>query len=484
MLISLVGRNVLRNRKRLLPLAVVLALTFAVLIVGNALLAYSEQSLYQTFARQISGDISVSYAGDQNFTLFGSDALLVGDLYVPEPILGFEELDAFVRTIDSVAEITPAVSGLAQVEIRNRSRNHTFLGVDFERFRRMFPDFELVDGSFPAPGERGILVQDSWPGTPVGQRALMSTARDVSFTLREVPVTGVFRFPVDEATLDRVVLVDPETARVLNNYVLGAVSDADRSGDSASGDFDRELDDLFGDSDPFLFDDPVDEADLESDRSVLDDLEDFFQQTTEEASAERQTVAGSWNFLLISARSRRDAPLIQAELDRAGFNRENGYLVRDWRRTVGGNAEIAWYLQIMFNVGIVFVTLGAIMITTNSLILSVLERTGEIGTMRAIGASRARVAYMLILETLLVVTGSAVVGIVGGVAVSGVINHMHIVVDNPFISLLFGGGALQTTVSPRLIVVHLVSAVVLTVIAMMYPLKRGLEVSPVEAMRT
>jgi putative ABC transport system permease protein len=156
--------------------------------------------------------------------------------------------------------------------------------------------------------------------------------------------------------------------------------------------------------------------------------------------------------------------------------------VRDWYRTVGGNASLVRYLQILFNAGLVFVAVGAAIIATNALVLSVLERTGEIGTMRALGAGRARVALMIAMETLVVVTGSAVVGIVLGALATQALNGADYLVANRYIAILFGGEPVRGIVSSGLVLSHAVAAIVLTAVAVIYPLKKALGVSPREAM--
>lgn len=484
-LASLIVRNVLRNRRRLLPLAGALIVTFLVLVVGNGVLASSDEALYNTFSSHISGDLSVASAEGGAFTLFGSESLLVGEYHIPPTLLRFDELDEVVRELPGVRATAPAITSIARIEVRSRGRTRTILGVDFERYREMFPDLEIVAGDFPEAGERGVMVQPDYGERAVGSRATLSAAHDLSFTVREAPVTGVFRFPVQDELLDNVILVDAETARALNGYVYGAggtvdIPEAEREA------FASDFDDLFGDADTFEDEDAaagVDDADAEAAPATsLEELESFFRETAGEAAADRATAEGAWNFLLIAAEERGRIPEIGRRIEAAGFDRSSGFLVRDWRGTVGGNADIAWYLQLMFNVGVLFVAAGAAMITTNALVLSVLERTAEIGTMRALGATRARVSLMIALETVLVVVGSALVGTLLGMAASALLNAAGVTTDNPYISILFGGQAISSRMSAGLLAAHVGAGFALALFSVVYPLKRALGIAPVEAM--
>lgn len=166
----------------------------------------------------------------------------------------------------------------------------------------------------------------------------------------------------------------------------------------------------------------------------------------------------------------------------AGYTKGQGYLVRDWSASVGGNARLAWALQLLFNSGLLFISFGAVIIAANALLLSILERTGEIGTLRAMGASRLRIALMIFIETLLVVFGSALLGIaVGSMAVRS-LNTAEIIIQNSYIQLLFGGEPLRGEVSGRIVLLHLLAAFLLSILSMLYPLKRALGIRPVEAM--
>ncbi len=544
-LLSIVVRTVLRSRRRLLPLVIAIVLAFIGLIVGNGILASSNERLYRTYAAHLSGDLSVGAAAEANFTIFGSDSLLVGEYQVPPTLIDFERLQDEVDAMPEVRASAPVVTAAARVEVGSRRANHTIIGVDFERYREMFDELDIVEGRMPERGERAVLLQDQWGRDVVGRRAVVTAALDLSFAIREVEVAGLFRFPISDEQLDRVIITDVQTARAMNGYVAGAAgggalpeadravlesdfddlfgagddfgepgeaapdeetpddasgevlpddAGADEPADSPNGDDFGE--DFFGEPDDFGegddADEPADEpapgGDLFGEPDDLDDdpvarLEAFFAEAPEDPEEEPDATAGAWNFLLISLHDRGDAGIVERRLAAAGFGPDSGYTIRDWRGTVGGNAQIAWYLQLMFNIGVLFIAAGAAMITTNALVLSVLERTGEIGTMRALGATRARVSAMIVLETLLVVVGAAAAGIALGAAVISALNAAGITVDNPYIDTLFGGGPVSALLNPQLIGVHLAAGFLLSLVAVVYPLKRALGIEPVEAMR-
>ena len=63
--------------------------------------------------------------------------------------------------------------------------------------------------------------------------------------------------------------------------------------------------------------------------------------------------------------------------------------VRNWRGTAGAFALYVYLLQIAMYAGLFMVGGIVLILTINSLVMSVFERTSEIGTMRALGAQLA-----------------------------------------------------------------------------------------------
>lgn len=483
MLALLALRNVLRNLRRLAPMIAIIVLVFIALIVGNGVLQATGDALYDIYASLVAGDITVSPNAEQNFTIFGSDQLLVGQYLIPPTIVGFQELEETVSRWPEVSGTAGLVSSAARVEIGGRQANHTVFGVDFDSYSELFGELDLAAGSFPESGEPGILVQEEWGEAVIGEEALLATASERSFTLRVVPVTGVFRYPVEEELLDRVVLVDAPTARALNGYLYGSevdetVSDEDRQY------LESDVEDLFGSASESGSAESTDATDggavnLES---LLGSAEQTDPKEARDVALEsRQTLSGAWNFLLVRLKDPSTQPEVMRRLERSGYTEEAGYLLRDWRSSVGGTAQLVWYLRLMFNVGLLFVSFGAVIIATNALVLSVLERTGEIGTFRALGASRIRVGVMIGVETLLVVLAAAIIGILLGWLGTMLISRAGIVIDNQYIRILFGGEPLRGSVTLELILQHLGAAAILTAITTLYPLKRALSIQPVEA---
>ena len=495
MLFSLAFRNVIRNIRRLGPMIFSLVLIFCLLVIGNAVLNTTVESLYRVYARNITGDFTVGPVAEDNFTVFGSDQLLVGQYLIPPTLIDFPEMQELVASWPEIRATAGLITSGARIQFEGSSQDSTVFGVDFTDYPELVPGLRLEEGSFPEAGKPGIVLQKQSSlgrmAEIVGKSVLLASGLGRSFTLREVPVTGLMSYPVRDSMLDSVVLVDSNTARALNGYLYSSVDTEDFSREDQSA-LASDLDSLFGGGgDDAFFGEQTESPLDEGDSGAIDPAAllagDAAEQPETSVPVDIPGVSeskddGAWNFLLVSLYKPGDAKAVMSRLNGEGFNPDRGYLVRDWSKSVGGTALLAQFLQLMLNIGLMFVSLGAVIITTNALLLSVLERTGEIGTLRAMGASRPRISVMIFIETLLVVFGSALVGIALGRIAVELLNALGIVVDNPYIRILFGGDPVRGNVTPGLVGGHLFVALVLTLLSMIYPLKRALGIDPVEAM--
>ena len=83
---------------------------------------------------------------------------------------------------------------------------------------------------------------------------------------------------------------------------------------------------------------------------------------------------------------------------------------------------------------------------------------------------------------LFAVVGGAVLGLALGGVGTAALNTGSLTVENQYVNILFGGEPIRGTVTAGLIGVHLLAAVGLALVALLYPLKRALKIAPVEAM--
>lgn len=124
-------------------------------------------------------------------------------------------------------------------------------------------------------------------------------------------------------------------------------------------------------------------------------------------------------------------------------------------------------------VAIIVAVIGVI----NSILMSVFERTGEIGIMKAIGATRSDIFQIIWLETMAICLSGGLGGVL--LALSGTS-----LVEKAIQSLIdFGTKGSMVAITPQVMLVALAGSAVIGCFAGLYPAWRAASMRPVEAIR-
>ncbi len=121
----------------------------------------------------------------------------------------------------------------------------------------------------------------------------------------------------------------------------------------------------------------------------------------------------------------------------------------------------------------IFTLLSGIVGVSNIMFVSVRERTHEIGIRRAIGAKPRSILMQVVAESVVITTLFGYIGIVGGMVVTGIIDHISKSVeflDNPTVDL---------SIAVKVTVVLIIAGA----LAGLFPAMKATKVKPVEALR-
>jgi putative ABC transport system permease protein len=479
-ILKLALRNVFRHGRRSLTIALLIAAGTALFVAGNAVFANADRGIKASFIKSFTGDFSVSEKADEAFSLFGNEVPIVGAYATPPPLQRHDAIAEALRAVPGVKSVVSVVSGAVRLELGDWHDSAIFFGVAGPEYAQAFPSILVARGAFFAEGEQGILLnaaqvedleKNGGKKVEIGEKVGLTVFSDAGFTIRSVPLLGVFSYATRSSASDRICLVDAETARSLNGYLIGA--GAQGEGGEPSPMVPGSVDELFSSNagDSGAVGEPLDLASVEK---ALGD-------TRARAEATR-TDAGAWNFILLSSDGSGSLARLRSSIEKAISS--GGYEARilDWRGTAGSQAQMVYFLRMIFNAGIVILAFAVIVIIMNSLVITVLERAGEIGMMRAIGASRAYVCRLFVAETMSITLAGTLAGLAIGCAAVALLSLAGIRLRNELLITLFGNSVIRPSIGVLDALMYLAAAMMAGAVAWIYPVRLVLRSQPVQAM--
>ena len=128
-------------------------------------------------------------------------------------------------------------------------------------------------------------------------------------------------------------------------------------------------------------------------------------------------------------------------------------------------------LQILVvSIALISLVVGGIGIM-NIMLVSVTERTREIGIRKAIGAKRMDILWQFLIESIVVTTFGGALGVLGGIGATEIAERFQI------------GGDSQYVITPLWIMVSFIVAAITGLVAGVYPAWRASSLDPIEALR-
>jgi len=486
-------RNLLRRSGKNLVVAILIAVGVAAFFVGNAVLESSVGGIQRAFSDNFTADLSLSERSEQSFSLFGPDIPVVGD-YTSAPLLvNASDIGVRLAHDPGVARTAYVLSSPVLVQA-GRARGYGLgIGVIGDEYFSLFPGLNFKVGAPPARGRTGwVVLTEEWAAkieaaqgrAPApGDKVQLSFFGNQTFAIREATLAGVIQYRPASEILGQVVILDGRVLRALCGYAQTDATPATATGmpEVAMGD----VDSLFSAGSS-----PAAAKNTTGQSSAPVSLEELKKIISE---AHRAGIAsdaspldhqGAWHFILVrtvqGAHKGRIAAALRRDLSGAGLSVQ----VRDWRGTAGAIALYVFLMQIVLYIGLFMVGGIVVILTMNSLVMSVFERTAEIGTMRAIGARRGFIRWLFIVETQALTLIAGVTGILLGSGAVAFLDRVGLQFHNQILTLVFGGTSLHTAISNGNIVLSFVASLVLGAVAWVYPVRLALRIPPVRAIQT
>ncbi len=469
MLFYLAFKNVISRKS---SVVIVLFISFAVMLVAviNSVFDCTENGIEKVFSGSFTGDIAIFPQSDSPLSLFGDETPMTGSLTKINTVVPFVEIVSALESCHEIEKFVPQIMGNAIMEFNGHRFPVCVFGVSAEKYIDCMSSIKIIDGSYFSNGERGVMLSKEHAmemGAKIGDTIQFIVADGSTFRIRAASLSAIYEYPINNETLDRIVLADAFTVRSLMDMIDFSFDDLEidsKKTDLLENDFDIES----------LFEDAEDiEAVFVEDHA--------FEKT--KSLPEVIDSSASWNFIVGRLIPGENPKKIIRELNK--LFKKNFWPVRavDWRTAAGSTAIYLYWMRIIFNAGVIVILVAGFIIINNTLVVNVLNRTQEIGTLRATGASRGFVSIQCMLETFMLTVTAGFLGCVFATAVNTVITASRIEFANLFLRQLFGSDVLSVSTSFNVLLKSMLLSILLGLIGWIYPVRTAMGVSPVQAMR-
>ena len=481
LILKIAFRNICRNTRKTILLGTLIALGMAFLFFANAVFESADQGVRTSFVGSLTGDVVMASESETPFSLFGNEIPVIDDYEIIPSIPGYADISETFSNLNYAEAYTPVVSGAAGVEIGGYRGTSAVFGIVPESYFNVCSDIEIVSGDPAQIAEGGIflcqMIKDAAEkklGRPleIGEEIKLSLYSGGSFKIRKGTYAGCHQYINQTAPFDAIILADPTIVRGLVDYTTGnIISAGEKKGDepAAADDFDLDA----------LFDQAQDTEKAEGEDISLDKVESILADTTER-DALTQVSSSAWSFVLFKAKADQEKQL-KKELAVLAKNNHWNVEIKGWRKGAGLSAQMVFALKAAFNVGIFFIIIGAVLVIVNALVISVLERSYEIGTMRGIGAGKPFISALFIAESMMLTLTAATIGIIIG-AIASAIFSGGIALHNDLLITMFGGDVLRPVITFKNIMLHFAGAALVGALSWIYPVSLAVKIQPVTIM--
>jgi putative ABC transport system permease protein len=527
-------RNLREHKSKTIIVGTIIAVGIMVMTIGTSLIDTATVGIEKNFIENYTGDILIGGISEDELSIFGVQS--IGGIEPTPQLPEYERILSHLASRKDIEVFTPQISGFATITVEGQpdieKRGVTFLfGIEPDSYQRMFDQISVTEGAFPESGQPGILLAQSnrrriekqlEVELAVGDSLLLTGFSDAGIKIREVEIQGFYQLLSETEGIGFSSYIDLPTLRALKAMNVGGYRaiaiEARRTELLDATDLDALFnDDIFND-DGFgtdSFNENVFSSSLPGDifTSVASDGTDDFlnpfaggtQGSSSSDSLHIETSAkenaqppidattgsenpfpllndgGGYEFIVLSLVNARRTTRVVQELN-LWFEQEGiAAQAMDWKGAAGPFSSTADVVRTVFNVAVLLVAFVALIIITNTLLISVMERKKEIGTMRAIGAGKSFVAAMFTAEITVLSLVFGIIGQLGALGVLGIVTLIQIPAGNSLVEILFAGPVLRPVVNLSTLAVDLTVVVVIGILANIYPVLVALKIQPVKA---
>ncbi len=481
-------RNLKEHKAKTLIVGILIAIGIMVLILSNSILDSAEEGSKKVFIENYTAHLLVAKKMDKgSVTAFGYESGQFGppggDSNPTIPQYG--KVYEYLTSLKDAVAVNSETAGMGALikfsEGMEEGAFGMFWGIDPDSYINMFPNnIEIIEGEFLKSNEQGVMLNEKvikdikkelGREVKVGDIITLQSMGN-GIKIHEVQLKGIYKYKNGNATVMQMNLLDVESYRILAKMIVGT-TDVIKVDDSDTALLD---DDVDFDS---MFSDDIESGYVDEDFSFDDVLGDLSQR---EALTKPST--GTWTFTLVMLDDINKVDRVKAQIDSWAEDNDINLEVKTWKTSAGTTGDTIKYAKIIINVFIIIVSIVTIIIIMNTLVVSIIERTSEIGTMRAIGANKFFIRRMFIAETLTIAMVFGAIGIVLGLILLFIFNRVGISFNgNILLEAIFAGEKLYPVTSIGTIINGIFVSFFIGIISSLYPVSVALRIQPIKAIQ-
>jgi ABC-type lipoprotein release transport system permease subunit len=180
----------------------------------------------------------------------------------------------------------------------------------------------------------------------------------------------------------------------------------------------------------------------------------------------------------------RRIPQTIAAIESAGKQAGLPLKAISWQKAAGIIGQFAVLMRAVLFAAVLIIFVVALVVINNALVMATLERVGQIGTLRAIGAQKRFVLGMLLVEAIVIGVMAGALGALLGASILSVLGQTGIPAGSDVMTFFFSGPRLYPQVGAPQMGIALMLVLFVSLLSSIYPAWLAMRVSPREAMQT
>jgi putative ABC transport system permease protein len=177
-----------------------------------------------------------------------------------------------------------------------------------------------------------------------------------------------------------------------------------------------------------------------------------------------------------------DAGIVKEKLSRISSDNS----VRTWKELAPDAAMMNDFMIIYYFMFIGIIMLALAFGIINTMLMTVLERTKELGMLMAIGMNRKRIFKMIMLETIFLTIVGALAGMLSGWVIAEILGTtgIHFTGWGEGFEAIGFAARVYPVIKPEFFIFITIMVIVTAIISSVWPARKALKLNPVEALRT